>query len=182
MGQCSIVPTKQLRTVNMPKQLNLTEEDVAQIKAQFSTLDQNGDGMITVAEVRQALNKAGQDYTVKDVQKRVKKADRNGDGRVVWQEFLEMMGEHFHKSASREGVKIIESKDATVEEYDEAMHAFRMFDKNSDGKIDIEELKVAMKELDLESDSAKVEQLLKDLDKNGDGTIDYVEFGRLLGI
>ena len=57
-----------------------------------------------------------------------------------------------------------------------------MFDKNNDGMIELDELKEAMKELQLEQDPAKVEQLLKDLDKNGDGLIDYVEFGRLLGI
>merc|ERR1711936_157923 len=140
------VPSYQLTTGKMPKQLNLSDEDVAQIKAQFSTLDQNGDGMITVAEMRQALNKAGQDYTVKDVQKMVKKADKNGDGRVVWQEFLELMAEHFHKDAGSEGIKRVERKEASAEEYDEAMQAFKMFDKNRDGNID------------------------------------YVEFGRLLGI
>ena len=48
--------------------------------------------------------------------------------------------------------------------------------------IDIDELVEVMKELDLEEDPTKVEQVLNDLDKNRDGLIDYVEFGRLLGI
>ena len=164
----------------MPKRVS--EPDMLRIKSQFLKLDQNGDGMITMEEMRKALNAAGQDYTLKDVQKLVKKADKNGDGRVVWEEFLNMMSEYYQKDDGKETIKNIEEKDATVEEYDQAMQAFKLFDKNGDGFIDISELKEAMATLQLEQDPAKVEQLFKDLDKNGDGTIDYVEFGRLLGI
>ena len=92
------------------------------------------------------------------------------------------MADYIQKEATREESKIVEGKEATDEEYDVAMQAFKMFDINGDGMIDIEELKGAMKELDLEQDPDKVEQLLKELDKNGNGVIDYVEFGRLLGI
>ena len=166
----------------MPSTINLSDADLKRIKAQFVTLDQNGDGMITIAEMRKALSAAGQDYTLKDVQKMVKRADKNGDGRVVWEEFLDMMTEHFQKETGKEDIKYVEGKEATVEEYDQAMQAFKLFDKNSDGMIDVTELKDAMKTLELEQDPSKVEQLFKDLDKNTDGTIDYVEFGRLLGI
>ena len=62
------------------------------------------------------------------------------------------------------------------------MQPFKIFDRNDDGMIDIDELVEVMKELDLEEDPTKVEQVLNDLDKNRDGLIDYVEFGRLLGI
>eukprot|EP00092_Neocalanus_flemingeri_P010123 GFUD01010908.1.p1 GENE.GFUD01010908.1~~GFUD01010908.1.p1 ORF type:complete len:163 (-),score=68.58 GFUD01010908.1:63-551(-) len=162
----------------MASKITLGDEDVSRIRAQFQTLDLNGDGTITVTEMRKALSDAGQDYTMKDVQRMVKKADKNGDGQVAWEEFLEMMAEHL----GREGVKYVEGKEATPDEYDQAMQAFKMFDKNSDGMIDVHELKEAMKDLQLEQDPAKVEQLFKDLDKDGNGSIDYVEFGRLLGI
>ena len=166
----------------MSSQFTLSDEDINRIRAQFRTLDQNGDGSITVTEMRQALSAAGQDYTVKDVQKMVNKADKNGDGRVVWEEFLELMAEHIQKETGKEGVKYVEGKEATGEEYDQAMQAFKLFDKNGDGMIDIAELRDAMKELQLEQDPEKVEKLFDDLDQNKDGSIDYVEFARLLGI
>ena len=62
------------------------------------------------------------------------------------------------------------------------MQPFKIFDRNDDGMIDIDELVEVMKELDLEENPTKVEQVLNDLDKNRDGLIDDVEFGRLLGI
>eukprot|EP00092_Neocalanus_flemingeri_P016037 GFUD01017357.1.p1 GENE.GFUD01017357.1~~GFUD01017357.1.p1 ORF type:complete len:167 (+),score=64.83 GFUD01017357.1:67-567(+) len=166
----------------MQSQLNLNDEDVNRIRAQFQTLDKNGDGILTVSEMRQTLNAAGKDYTLKDVQKMVKKADKNGDGRVVWEEFLELMAEQMQKIRGGEDVKYVEGKETTGEEYEKAMQAFKLFDKNGDGMIDLNELKEAMKELNLEQDPEKVEELLKGLDENGDGVIDYVEFGRLLGI
>merc|ERR1712050_748306 len=97
-------------------------------------------------------------------------------------QFLKLMTEFYQKDGGNETIKTVEGKEATVEEYDQAMQAFKMFDKNGDGFIDIAELKEAMATLQLEQDPAKVEQLFKDLDKNGDGTLAYVEFGRLLGI
>ena len=66
--------------------------------------------------------------------------------------------------------------------FDEAKQPFKIFDRNDDGMIDIDELVEVIKELDLEEDPTKVEQVLNDLDKNRDGLIDDVEFGRLLGI
>ena len=62
------------------------------------------------------------------------------------------------------------------------MQPFKIFDRNDDGMIDIDELVEVMKELDLEDNPTKVEQVLNDLDKNRDGLIDDVEFGRLRGI
>lgn len=56
-----------------------------------------------------------------------------------------------------------------------------MFDINSDNQIDLTELLRAMKELDLETDEQKITGLFKDLDTNGDGTIDIDEFRRLVG-
>ena len=85
----------------MPSTINLSDAELKRIKAQFVTLDQNGDGMITIAETRKVLSAAGQDYTLKDVQKMVKRANKNGDGRVVWEEFLDMMNEHFQKETGK---------------------------------------------------------------------------------
>ena len=155
---------------------NLSEEDFGRILTIFQSIDKNSDGEITVAELRQALISAGQDYTLKDVQKIVKKVDRNGDGRVAWEEFLALM------SKKKESVKKVGDKGVSGEEYSRAIEAFKIFDKNNDGVIDMKELMEAMKELQLEEDPKKVEKLLKDLDKNGDGSIDYEEFASLLGL
>lgn len=52
------------------------------IKDQFTKLDKNGNGVITMKEMREAFAAAGQDYSLKDVQTLIKQADSNNDGKV----------------------------------------------------------------------------------------------------
>jgi len=54
--------------------------------------------------------------------------------------------------------------------------AFRMFDENHDGRISREELEKAFRHLNLNIAKEHVEQILKDVDTNEDGHIDYEEF------
>ena len=161
--------------------ISLDTATIDKIEEQFKVLDRNGDGLITIAEMRKSLNAAGEDYTLKDLQNMMKKGDKNGDGRLAWEEFLEMMRDHCRKD-SRESIKHVEAKEASSQQYDEAMAAFKVFDKDNDGMIDMEELQQTMSMLKLEEDPGKVHKLFQDLDKDGSGLIDYSEFGRLIGL
>mgnify|MGYP001975267030 FL=1 len=51
----------------------------------FSDLDQDGDGFITASELRKAL---GQDASVSSL---IEEADRNGDGKIDYQEFRDLL-------------------------------------------------------------------------------------------
>ena len=51
----------------------------------FSDLDQDGDGFITASELRKAL---GQDASVRSL---IEEADRNGDGKIDYQEFRDLL-------------------------------------------------------------------------------------------
>ena len=104
---------------------NIGEADIARLKKMFQSMDRNGDGLVTTAEMRKALNDAGHDYTTKDVQRMMKKADKNGDGRVAWEEFFDLMKDTFKSS---ETIKRVDGKEASSQEYDEAMQAFKLFD------------------------------------------------------
>ena len=161
--------------------VSLDTAAIDKIEKQFKVLDRNGDGLITIAEMRKSLNAAGEDYTLKDVQNMMKKGDKDGDGRLAWEEFLDMMRDHCRKD-TRESIKSVERKEATSQQYDEAIAAFKVFDRNNDGMIDIDELQHTMEMLNLEEDPAKVDKLFQDLDKDGSGQIDYSEFGRLIGL
>ena len=129
----------------------MQESDVKKLQELFATIDTSGDGFVTVAELRKALANAGFDHTLKEIQNIVKKSDKNGDRKLVWEEFLEMMKSEFHE----ESVKDVERKNVSGEEYSRAMAAFKMFDKSNDGYIDIEELKKAMFDLQIEEDTEK---------------------------
>ncbi|XP_058181580.1 calmodulin-like protein 3 [Rhododendron vialii] len=66
------------------------EEDMREA---FNVFDQNGDGFITVEELRSVLASLGmkQGRTVEDCKRMIMKVDVDGDGRVNFKEFKQMM-------------------------------------------------------------------------------------------
>ncbi|XVF37708.1 hypothetical protein REPUB_Repub20aG0032900 [Reevesia pubescens] len=70
------------------------EEDM---KEAFNVFDQNGDGYISVDELRSVLASLGlkQGKTVEDCKRMIMKVDVDGDGKVNFKEFKQMMGGDF---------------------------------------------------------------------------------------
>ncbi|KAJ4756463.1 EF hand calcium-binding family protein [Rhynchospora pubera] len=63
------------------------------IREAFKVFDQNGDGYITVEELRSVLNSLGlkQGRTAEDCKRMISKVDKDGDGMVDFKEFKQMM-------------------------------------------------------------------------------------------
>jgi len=59
--------------------------------------------------------------------------------------------------------------------------AFRGFDENRDGAIDHGEFSRGLTKLGAQLSASQLDDLISILDKDGDGTIDYVEFARWFG-
>ena len=55
-----------------------------------------------------------------------------------------------------------------------------MFDKNGDGKISKEELKVVMTNLGEKLTDAEIEEMIHEADDDGDGSVDYEEFVKMM--
>ena len=68
-----------------------SEED--EMREAFKVFDRNGDGFITVEELRAVLASLGlkQGRTIEDCKGMIKKVDVDGDGRVNFDEFRQMM-------------------------------------------------------------------------------------------
>uniref|UniRef100_A0A7N0ZWI8 EF-hand domain-containing protein n=1 Tax=Kalanchoe fedtschenkoi TaxID=63787 RepID=A0A7N0ZWI8_KALFE len=68
-------------------------DEEGDMREAFNVFDQNGDGFITVDELRSVLASLGlkQGRTLEDCKKMITKVDADGDGRVNYKEFKQMM-------------------------------------------------------------------------------------------
>ena len=64
----------------------------------------------------------------------------------------------------------------TEEELDELREAFDYNDRDSDGKIQLDEFSSMLDELEAEMSKSDIEIGFKDIDTNDDGLIDFEEF------
>jgi len=143
----------------------LNEDQIKALRDTFMALDGNGDGLLTAAEMKTGLAKAGLKEIPPDLQQILEDVDSDGSGVIDYTEFL---------AATLEKRLYIQD--------DVCWSAFRMFDKNGDGKISQEELKAV-----LENDEVKdvagaghIAELMKEIDGNGDGVIDFDEFMKMM--
>mmetsp|Transcript_29982 Transcript_29982/g.47846 ORF Transcript_29982/g.47846 Transcript_29982/m.47846 type:complete len:577 (+) Transcript_29982:61-1791(+) len=123
--------------------------------------DKNGDGLISKNELFDALKKIDEEVTMEDVDEMFSSIDANNDEFVSYEELL----------SSRINRKL-NSKESRLKK------VFASFDYNGDGKLTLEELKAVWESVEHRSASRAPDfaQLIKEVDTNGDGYIDYEEF------
>jgi len=143
----------------------LNEDQIKNLREVFMHLDGNGDGLLTAAEMRDGLQKAGLKDIPPDLQQILEDVDSDGSGVIDYTEFL---------AATLD-------KRSYLQE-DVCWSAFRLFDKNGDGKISQQELKQVLESDEVESmaGSKAIAELMKEIDGNGDGVIDFQEFMEMM--
>jgi len=81
-----------------------------------------------------------------------------------------------HLLLSEDKYKSWVSSRAVLDMAGDVKQTFDLLDKNKDEKLDINELKDLLKGIDLPAKEEEVIKLMKELDKNNDGTVDFAEF------
>merc|ERR1711966_585918 len=69
-----------------------------------------------------------------------------------------------------------ELKNLSDEQKQELREAFDLFDTDGSGAVDASELHVAMKALGFEPKKEEIAKMVKEMDKDGDATVDFEEF------
>ncbi|KAK4262289.1 hypothetical protein QN277_027869 [Acacia crassicarpa] len=128
----------------------------------FAKYDTNKDGKISLEEYKAAMKAINKSISNAEAEKSFQVMDSDGDGSIDFKEFLEMYSG---------GGKVKES---------ELRSAFQMFDLDGDGKISAEELCRVLKRLGESSSMSACIQMVKGVDGDGDGYIDFDEFTRMM--
>ncbi|CAL1142820.1 unnamed protein product [Cladocopium goreaui] len=143
----------------------LNEDQIKALRDTFMGLDKNGDGLLTPAELKEGLQKAGLKEIPPDLQAIMEDVDADGSGVIDYTEFL---------AATLDRRQYIQE--------DVCWSAFRVFDRNGDGKISQDELKMVLHNSEVEDTlgNGMILDLLKEVDGNGDGVIDFQEFLQMM--
>eukprot|EP00929_Paragymnodinium_shiwhaense_P058566 TRINITY_DN2932_c0_g1_i1.p1 TRINITY_DN2932_c0_g1~~TRINITY_DN2932_c0_g1_i1.p1 ORF type:complete len:502 (+),score=153.25 TRINITY_DN2932_c0_g1_i1:86-1591(+) len=143
----------------------LNEDQIKALRETFMSLDHNGDGQLTVNELKEGIVKAGLKEIPQDLQAIMDEVDSDGSGVIDYTEFL----------AATLDRRIYLKEDVV-------WSAFRVFDRNGDGRISQEELAQVLADgcvQDMCGVNA-VHSLLESVDTDGDGTIDFSEFMNMM--
>ncbi|EDW41254.1 GM24660 [Drosophila sechellia] len=127
-------------------------EDEERLERIFNKLDRDGDGRIDIHDLSAALHEFGLSSVY--AEKFLQQSDKDQSGNVGFAEFLHYVREH--------------EKNLVLQ--------FSHLDKNRDGKVDLEELISAFKDLGLDIDLDEARNLLTRMDKDGSLNISFNEW------
>lgn len=139
---------------------NEEKEDLEKI---FRALDKNGDGHLSKDEILEGYEEHfGVPINEEDVDKMIKNVDIDGNGCIEYTEFV---------------MATMNEKNMVTN--DKLQAAFKMFDKDSSGTITADEIKDVLG-FDSSLSSKALDQIIKEVDENGDGVIQYDEFVHMM--
>ncbi|GJM96856.1 hypothetical protein PR202_ga13727 [Eleusine coracana subsp. coracana] len=137
---------------------NLSEDEIAGLKEMFKMIDTDNSGHITYEELKVGLKKVGANLQESEIQALMEAADVDNSGTIDYGEFIAATL-HLNK----------------VEREDHLFAAFQYFDKDGSGYITPDELQLACEEFGLGGD-VQLEEMIREVDQDNDGRIDYNEF------
>merc|ERR1711892_90340 len=139
---------------------SLSKDKLAEFQYCFSLLDTDKNGVITTGDIKSSLTALGYYPTDVELQEMVTKLDSNRNGEIEFEEFLSMITKKMKSGASDEEIK----------------DTLRVFDKDCNGFISAAELRQALANLGEKLSDDELDEMIKEVDFDGDGQIDYAEF------
>ncbi|XP_054861136.1 calcium-binding protein 5b [Amphiprion ocellaris] len=147
----------------------LTQDEIEELREAFVEFDKDKDGLISCKDLGNLMRTMGYMPTEMELIELGQNINMNSGGRVDFEDFVELMTPKLlDETAGMIGLK--ELKDA-----------FREFDIDGDGAITSDELRHAMiKLLGEHASRTEIEAIVKEADNNGDGTVDFEEFVKMM--
>ncbi|XP_012876337.1 PREDICTED: calcium-binding protein 4 [Dipodomys ordii] len=151
------------------KDRELGPEELDELQAAFEEFDTDQDGCISYRELGDCMRTLGYMPTEMELLEVSQHVKMRMGGFVDFEEFVELIGPKLREeTAHMLGVR-------------ELRIAFREFDRDRDGRITVAELREAAPALLGEPlQGTELDEMLRDMDLNGDGTIDFDEFVMML--
>ncbi|CAD8085675.1 unnamed protein product [Paramecium sonneborni] len=140
-------------TLHLMIQQNLSQEQYKQLRITFQKLDKNGDGKLSMEELKEYCQNG------MDIMDLFSRIDTDKNGFIEFTEFL---------TAAVDMKKLASA--------DQLKQAFQLLDLNGDGYLEIEEIKKIFNGKIQVQEEQQWDQLLLEMDENGDGKISLKEY------
>jgi len=143
---------------------NLNETERRFYREAFNNFDWNGNGKISYGSLLPAMRRVGVNPTEVEVHDLINKID-DGTGVLTFEDFCSILQEKNKEFDSEQHYK----------------ETFRVFSKDDEGCIPAEELAFVLAHHPRQISQKEIEEMIKIVDKNGDGKISYSEFRVMMG-
>ena len=141
----------------------MNQEDNEQaIRDSFAMYDKDGNGSISLGELREVLRNLGEKVTNDDINQIIQIADTDGDGEIDYKEFVDLI----------KGV--MKNKGAQGDQ--DLRRAFTIFDQDGNGSISASELKIVLDRIGIKMTDYEIANTIREADTDGNGEVDYNEF------
>ena len=126
-------------------------------------MDVNGDGKLSKDEIKNGfMTYFGKNLTDEQIDDMFSQVDADGNGEIDYSEFV-----------------VATMNEKNLLSNNKLQTAFKMFDKDGGGSISTDEIKQVLS-FGQNLDEAVVQQIIEQVDKNGDGEISYEEFAAMM--
>ena len=144
---------------------NLTEMEIALYKEAFQIFDKHSEGYISTKELGTIFNSLGINISEEDLIEIITIYDNEQNNNMI--DFITFLD-------------IIAKKKDDIYKEEDLINAFRIFDKEGNGKISIKELRYVMMSSGVDFNENYIKDIINESNVDNDEFIDYHKFIKLL--
>lgn len=134
-----------------------SDAEIAKYQEAFNLFDKDGNAKITQRELGQFMRKMGMVATEQELDDMINEVDADGSGYIDFPEFLALMARRVDEGDSEDDIR----------------DAFRLFDREGNGYLAVEEIKHVMQTLGDVMTGKEIEEMLSEADVDSEGQVNY---------